>query len=109
MELSFNDLNDDTLLCMLRLLSSHHRAIARLACRRLNSLVGPVTSPRLPLKPLLHERPLPWGCVWEAFLVLHTSNKQQGRAAAAVAVSGDLEHLQLLRQHDCSWNAETRS
>jgi hypothetical protein len=102
-----NDLDDGTLLCVLRLLPPLHRAIARLTCHRLNAMVGPVASQRLPLEPLLHTRPLPWGCVWEAFPMLRTSNEQQGRIAAAVTASGELEHLQPLWQHGCSWNADT--
>jgi hypothetical protein len=84
---------------VLRLLPPHHRAIARLACRRLNALVGPFASQRLPLKPLLYTQPLPWGSVWVAFLMLRTSKEQQSRIAEAVAVPGI---LQLLRQHGCS-------
>jgi hypothetical protein len=43
-ERSLNNLDDDTLLCMLRLLPPHHRAIARLAGRCLNAFVGPVAN-----------------------------------------------------------------
>jgi F-box domain len=39
---SLNDLDDDMLLHVLRLLPPHHRAIARLVCRHLSALVGPV-------------------------------------------------------------------
>jgi hypothetical protein len=108
---SLGDLEDDTLLCVLRHLPPHHRAIARLACRRLNMLVGPVSSQRLPLKPLLNERPLPCACVWEAVLMLDTriNLHQQSRIAAAVAASGELELLLLLKLRGCKWNTETCS
>jgi hypothetical protein len=108
-ETSLNVLDDGALLCVLRQLRPHHRAIARLACRGLNALVGPVASQRLPLWPLLQQQPLPWGCVWEAFLMLDTTHNQQKIIAAAVAASSELEHLQLLRQHCCTWNTETCS
>jgi hypothetical protein len=107
---SLGDLDDDFLLYVLRVLQPHHRAIVRLVCRRLNALVGPVADRRLPLKPLLCERPLPWGCVWEASLMmLDISHSKQCRIAAAVAASGELEHLQLLWQHGFGWDAETCS
>jgi hypothetical protein len=85
---SRNDLDDDTLLCVLRLLAPHHQAIARLACRWLKALVGPVAGQRLPLKLLLDIRSLPWGSMWEAFLLLHARDEQQNGVAAAVAASG---------------------
>jgi hypothetical protein len=96
---SLNDLDDDTLLCVLRLLPRHHRAIMWLAYQHMNAQVEPVAGQRLPLEPLRDIQPLPWGCVWDAFLMLPTSNKQQCRIAEAVAMYGSLDHLQVLRRH----------